>query len=74
MALLAIGLLAATAPLAEPGRTLVLGVTAAQSSSWPRPRSPGRRSGPLAAHLVVTVGAGGTVAAVLAVVSGAPER
>ena len=66
-------LLACTAPLADPGRTLVLAVTAAvllvAAPALTRPPI-----GPLATHLVGSVGAGGTLAAVLAVVSGAPER
>ena len=66
-------LLACTLPLDEPGRTAVLGVTAAAllvaATTLSRPPV-----GPLAGHLVVTAGAAGTLAAVLAVVSGAPER
>ena len=73
VALLTTALLATAAPLDEPGRTLALGTTAAvlllAATSLAR-----RPLGPVADHLVVTVGAGGAVLAVLSVVSGAPER
>ena len=73
VALLATGLLATSLALAEPPRTLVLGTAAAlllvAATSLSR-----RPVGPLAGHLVGTVGAAGTVLAVLAVLSGAPER
>jgi len=73
VALLATGLLATSFALAEPPRTLVLGTAAALllvvATSLSR-----RPVGPLADHLVGTVGAAGTVLAVLAVLSGAPER
>jgi hypothetical protein len=73
VALLATGLLATSVVLADPGRTLVLAATAALllivATSLSR-----RPIGPLATHLVATVGAAGAVVAVLAVVSGAPER
>jgi hypothetical protein len=73
VALLATGLLATSVALADPPRTLVLGTAAAMlllaATSLSR-----RPVGPLAGHLVVTVGAAGTVLAVLAVLSGAPER
>ena len=71
--LLAVGVLACTAPLEEPSRTLVLTLAAvvllATVTALTRPPI-----GPLAAHLVTTVGVAGTVAAILAIVSGAPER
>ena len=78
MSTLALGLattalLACATPLDEPGRTSVLGVAAAgllvAATTLSRPPV-----GPVAAHLVGTAGAAGTVAAVLAVLSGAPER
>jgi len=73
VALLATGLLATSFALADPPRTLVLGTAAALllvvATSLSR-----RPVGPLADHLVGTVGAAGTVLAVLAVLSGAPER
>ena len=73
VALLTTGLLATTVPLDEPVRTLVLGSTAAAlllaATSLAR-----RPLGPVAEHFVATVGAGGAVLAVLAVVSGAPDR
>jgi hypothetical protein len=73
VALLATALLATSFALAEPPRTLVLGTAAALllvvATSLSR-----RPVGPLADHLVGTVGAAGTVLAVLAVLSGAPER
>src|SRR6478735_5541032 len=69
----AVALLATSFALAEPPRTLVLGTAAALllvvATSLSR-----RPVGPLADHLVGTVGAAGTVLAVLAVLSGAPER
>lgn len=71
--LLSTGLLATTVPMAAPGRTLVLAAAAALllvvATSLAR-----RPIGPLAGHLVVTVGTAGAVLAVLAVLSGAPER
>jgi hypothetical protein len=73
VALLATGLLATSIALAEPGRTLALALTAA--ALLVVATSLGRAPlGPLAGHLVVTIGASGTVLAVLAVVSGAPQR
>ena len=73
VALLATGLLATSVPLADPPRTLVLACAAALllvvATSLAR-----RPVGPLATHLVATVGTAGTVLAVLAVLSGAPER
>ena len=73
LGMLSLGLLACAAPLAEPARTTVLALTAvvllATVTALTRPPV-----GPLAAHLVTTVGVAGTVAAVLAVVSGAPDR
>jgi len=73
VALLTTGLLATTVALAEPSRTLVLGGAAAvlllAATSLAR-----RPLGPVADHFVVTVGAGGAVLAVLAILSGAPER
>lgn len=73
LALAASALLACAAPQSEPGRSLILGVTAAALlvAATALTRSP---VGPVASHLVVTAGAAGTVAAVLAVVSGAPDR
>ena len=73
LALATSGVLACAAPLAEPGRSLVLAVTAATLlvAATILTRSP---VGPAATHLVATTGTAGTVAAVLAVVSGAPER
>ncbi len=73
VALLATGLLATSVGLAEPPRTLVLAAAAALllvvATSLAR-----RPVGPLASHLVATVGTAGAVLAVLAVLSGAPER
>ncbi len=73
VALLATGLLATSVALAEPPRTLVLASAAALllvvATSLAR-----RPIGPLAGHLVATVGTAGAVLAVLAVLSGAPER
>ena len=73
VALLATGLLATSLALAEPPRTLVLGTAAAlllvAATSLSR-----RPVGPLAGHLVGTVGTAGTLLAVLTVLSGAPER
>ena len=73
VALLGVGLLATTATLSSSGRTLVLGggaaallLTAAALSRRP--------VGPLATHLVATIGVVGTTFAVLAVVAGAPQR
>jgi hypothetical protein len=73
LALATSGVLACAAPLAEPGRALVLGTTAAALllAATALTRAP---LGPVATHLVVATGAGGTVAAVLAIVSGAPDR
>jgi len=71
--LLSTGLLATSVALAEPPRTLVLGGAAALllvvATSLAR-----RPVGPLAGHLVATVATAGTLFAVLAVLSGAPER
>ncbi len=71
--MVSVGLLACTAPLSEAARTTVLAMTAvallATVTALTRPPV-----GPLAAHLVTTVGVAGTVAAVLAIVSGAPDR
>jgi hypothetical protein len=73
VALLATGLVATSQSLAEPPRTLVLAAAAALllvvATSLAR-----RPVGPLATHLVATVGTAGTVLAVLAVLSGTPER
>ena len=73
VALLATGLVATSMGLAEPPRTLVLAGAAALllvvATSLAR-----RPVGPLAGHLVATVGGAGAVLAVLAVLSGAPER
>lgn len=73
LALAASGVLACATPLTEPGRSLVLVATAAAlmvaATILTRPPV-----GPLATHLVATTGTAGTVSAVLAVVSGAPER
>ncbi|MFQ6171660.1 DUF2339 domain-containing protein [Oryzobacter sp. R7] len=67
------GLFAVAAPMSEPTRTLTLAGAAAvlllAATALSR-----RPLGPVAAHLVATSGAAGTLAAVLAVVSGAPER
>ena len=73
VALATSGVLACAAPLAGPGRALVLGTTAAALllAAHALSRAP---LGPVATHLVATTGAGGTVAAVLAIVSGAPDR
>ena len=66
-------LLVCAAPWSEPGRSVLLTLTAvtllAAATALARPPV-----GPVAPHLVVTAGAAGTVAAVLAVVSGAPDR
>ncbi|HYN65953.1 MAG TPA: DUF2339 domain-containing protein [Ornithinibacter sp.] len=73
VALLTTGLLVTTVALDEPVRTLALGSAAAvlllAATSLAR-----RPLGPVADHFVATVGAGGAVLAVLAVVSGAPDR
>ncbi len=73
VALLATGLVATSMGLAEPPRTLVLAGAAALllvvATSLAR-----RPVGPLAGHLVATVGSAGAVLAVLAVLEGAPER
>ena len=73
VALLSTGLLATSAALADPPRTLVLATAAALllvvATSLAR-----RPIGPLAGHLVATVGTAGSTLAVLAVLSGAPER
>jgi hypothetical protein len=73
VSLLAVGLLATSATLADPWRTLALGAAAAVlllvATSLGRPPL-----GPLAGHLVGTTGASGAVFAVFAVLSGAPER
>ena len=72
LALAASGVLACAAPLLEPNRSIVLGVAAATllvaATVLTRPPI-----GPVATHLVVTTGSAGTVAAVLAIVSGAPD-
>ncbi len=71
--LLVVGLLATTTALPATAETVALALTAAAllvaATVLSRPPV-----GPLAGHLAVTVGASGTVAAVLAVVSGAPSR
>ncbi|MFL6177968.1 MAG: DUF2339 domain-containing protein [Ornithinibacter sp.] len=73
VALLATALLATSVGQTEPPRTLVLAAGAALllvvAASLAR-----RPIGPLAGHLVATVGTAGAVLAVLAVLSGAPER
>ncbi|WP_392544351.1 DUF2339 domain-containing protein [Oryzobacter telluris] len=73
LALTAVGLGVSAMPMGEPTRTLVLAGAAAvlllAATALSR-----RPLGPVATHLVATAGAAGTVAAVLAVVSGAPER
>lgn len=73
LALVTTGFLAATSGLHEPGRTTALALGAAVlllvATSLTRPPL-----GPVAGHLVVTVGTAGTVLAVLAVLSGAPHR
>ncbi|HET6967333.1 MAG TPA: DUF2339 domain-containing protein [Ornithinibacter sp.] len=73
LALASSALLACAAALSEPYRSLSLAVTAAVLflAATAVTRAP---VGPVAPHLVVTAGAAGTVAAVLAVVSGAPDR
>ena len=73
VALLAVGLLATSATLTDPWRALTLtgaaGILLLAATSLGRPPV-----GPLAGHLVVTTGASGTVFAVFAVVSAAPDR
>jgi hypothetical protein len=73
VALLAVGLLATSATLTDPWRTLTLagaaGVLLLVATSLGRPPV-----GPLAGHLVLTTGVAGTAFAVFAVVSGAPDR
>ena len=73
VALLAVGLLATSGTLTDPWRTLTLAGAAAAlllvATSLGRPPL-----GPLAGHLVGTTGASGTVFAVFAVLSGAPDR
>ncbi|MEO6791342.1 MAG: DUF2339 domain-containing protein [Ornithinibacter sp.] len=73
LGLLVVGLLATTAGLPSPGRTSVLALTAGALlvAATVMSRSP---VGPLAGHLTMTAGGSGTVAAVLAVMSGAPDR
>lgn len=73
LGLVVMGLLACAAPFTEPTRTLALATTAAvlllAASAFSR-----RPLGPVGAHLVVTSGAAGTLAAALAVIAGAPSR
>ncbi|MEO5608693.1 MAG: DUF2339 domain-containing protein [Ornithinibacter sp.] len=73
LGLLVVGLIATTTGLSSTGRTSVLALTAGAllvaATAVSRPPV-----GPLAAHLTMTAGGTGTVAAVLAVVSGAPDR
>jgi uncharacterized membrane protein len=73
VALLSAALLACSAPLAEPSRTSVLTLAAVvllvTATGQTRPPV-----GPVAGHLLATVSVAGTVAAVLAIMSGAPER
>ncbi len=73
LALTAVALVACAAPMSEPTRTLVLAGASAVLllSATALSRRP---LGPVATHLVATSGTAGTVAAVLAVVSGAPDR
>lgn len=73
VALLTTALIATSAALPEPGRTLALATGAAVLLLVATTLSR-RPLGPVAAHLVVTVGAGGSVLAVLAVLAGAPSR
>jgi uncharacterized membrane protein len=73
VALLGVGLLATTATLSPSGRSLVLGGSAATLLLTAAAQSR-RPVGPLATHLVATVGVVGTTFAVLAVVAGAPQR
>ena len=72
VALLAAALLACTAALAEPGRTTILAwaavVLLVTATALTRPPV-----GPVAGHLLATVSVAGTVAAVLAIMSGAPD-
>ncbi|WP_377644751.1 DUF2339 domain-containing protein [Oryzobacter terrae] len=73
LGLVVTGLLACAAPFTEPTRTLTLAATAAvlllAATAFSRPPL-----GPVGSHLVVTSGAAGTLAAVLAVLAGAPSR
>ena len=73
LVLAASGVFACAAPWSDPQRSAVLAVSAATllfaSTALSRPPV-----GPVATHLVATSGAAGTVAAVLAVLSGAPDR
>lgn len=73
VALLAIGLFAATTTFDNPARTLSLATASAVLllTATTLGRGP---VGPVAGHLVVTTGAAGTAFAVLAVVAGAPTR
>jgi uncharacterized membrane protein len=73
IALLAVGLFASTLVLSDPALTLTLATASAVLLL--AATTLGRRPiGPVAAHLVITTGAAGTVFAVLAVVAGAPTR
>ncbi len=73
VALLAVGLIASTVVLEDPARTLTLATASAVLLL--AATTLGRRPiGPVAAHLVITTGAAGTVFAVLAVMAGAPTR
>lgn len=73
VALLAVGLFAATTTFDNPARTLSLATASAVLllTATTLGRGP---VGPVASHLVVTTGTSGTVFAVLAVVAGAPTR
>jgi hypothetical protein len=73
VALLSVGLFAATTTFDNPARTLALATASAALllTATTLGRGP---VGPVAGHLVVTTGAAGTVFAVLAVVAGAPTR
>lgn len=73
VALLAVGLFAASTTFDNPTRTLCLATASAALllTATTLGRGP---VGPVAGHLVVTTGAAGTVFAVLAVVAGAPTR
>lgn len=73
LGIVVLALLACATPLSEPARTLVLASTAALLLIAATALSRGP-VGPVAGHLVATAGGTGTLAAVLAVVSGAPER
>lgn len=73
LGLVVVGLLACATPFPEPTRTLVLATAAAvlllAAAAFAR-----TLVGPLPTHLVATTGAAGSLAAVLAVVSGTPDR